>query len=113
MGREMSYLWSKSQVESMLSSGLTDKDREDLEEIDKFLRAFIKDIHTLEESPDTWEAVKNVRADLERKYNAEDSEISLDHVIEEAVSEKERLLENKNKDWSRQYLEIDPDGLSH
>jgi len=39
----MSYLWSKSQVESMLSSGLTDKDREDLEEIDKFLRAFIKE----------------------------------------------------------------------
>lgn len=101
------------QIESMLSSGLTDKDREDLEEIDKFLRAFIKDIHTLEESPDTWEAVKAVRTDLERKYNAEDSEISLDHVIEEAINEKERLLENKNNDWSRQYLEIDPDKLSH
>ena len=101
------------QIESMLSSGLTDKDREDLEEIDKFLRTFIKDVHALEECLDSWEIVNTVRMDIERKYITEESEISLEHVIEEVANEKERKLESKNSDWYRRYLSINPDELNH
>lgn len=100
------------QIESMLSSGLTDKDREDLEEIDNFLREFIRDLKAFEECPDSWEAVNRKKEELTEKYT-EDSEISLEHVIEEAFNRKVSVLDNLKNEWVRHYLEVEPESMTH
>ena len=52
------------------------------------------------------------KTELTEKYN-EDSEISLEHVIEEAFISKVAELENKNNEWSKRYLEVTPETMSH
>lgn len=58
------------------------------------------------------EALNTIKEELTEKYT-EDSEISLEHVIEEAVNSKAVVLENKNTEWISRFLELTPEEMSH
>jgi len=94
------------QIQALLGTGLEDGDREDFERIDSFLRQFLSDINPLMNGPDSREEINSIYANLLRIYN-EDSELSMEELIEKITDEKFQRIARMEQEWTQQYLSID------
>ena len=97
-------------VSSLLAGGLAEKDREDFENIDKFIRQFITDIQVLLDCEDSQQAIAEVYQRLTSIYT-EDSELDFTSLIESTYDNRLAHLKELDSGWRKKHIEIDIDSL--
>ena len=97
-------------VSSLLAGGLAEKDREDFENIDKFIRQFLTDIQALLDCEDSQQAIDEVYQRLTSVYT-EDSELDFSALIESTYDNRLAHLKELDDGWRKKYLDIDVDSM--
>lgn len=93
-------------VSSLLAGGLAEKDREDFENIDKFIRQFLVDIQALLDCEDSLQSVDETYQRLTGIYS-EDSELDFTALIENTYNNRLERLKELDSGWKKKYIEID------
>lgn len=98
-------------IETVLESGLTDRDREEFEQVDTFIQQFLTDMRTFDQlDEESVSCLTRVYDELNKKYL--NGEVSMTHVIDGVYRERLQQLRKKEMDWSQRYLSIYPENMS-
>lgn len=96
----------RQQIAALLTCGLTDKDREDFESIDKFIGKFLTDVQILLDCKDDPDAIDAAYQTLSDHYSEED-ELDFSTLIESTYEERLNKLKELDQRWYKQFLTID------
>ncbi len=98
-----------ARIVAVLNSGLTDRDREDLESVDRDISSLIDDISELAQHEYSRESLTEACDSLSNQYDGRDFDVSL--VLAGFLSESLERMNAKEQHWSQQYLTIAPEEL--
>ena len=99
-----------ARIESVLSSGLTDRDREDFEGIDHELNRFLSDMTELVKKIDNRNDLQNACVKAKEDYS--EFEVDVSDVIDGICKEMLDDFDSKERYWVNKYLEINPEDMT-
>ena len=99
-----------ARIEAILSSGLTDRDREDLENIDRELSAFLADASELMKRNYGRDDIRDAFDEVKQRYS--EYEIDFSIVIENICLDLLKVMDEKEEGWENRYLSITPEQMS-
>lgn len=99
-----------ARIEAILGSGLTDRDRQDLENIDQELNEFLADTASLHQRVLTRSELQSTCDEMKKQY--EPFEIDVAPVIDGIFDELLKSMNRQEMAWRDKYLSIEPKKLS-
>lgn len=98
-----------ARIEAVLSSGLTDRDRADLESIDRDISVFLSDMVEFSKREFSRETIQTACDALREKYEDQEFDVSL--VIDGLLNETIEKMEVQERQWISRFLTIVPESL--
>ena len=98
-----------ARIEAILSSGLTDRDRADLESIDHDILAFLHDMVDFSKREFSRETIHTACDELREQYEDQEFDVSL--VIDGLLSDTLKKMDMQEHQWISQFLRIVPESL--
>lgn len=99
-----------AKIESVLNMGLTDRDREDLENMDSELGQFLSDMGELTKKVYTRNELEMVRNETKARY--EEFEVDISRVIDGVCDQMLRNMDWQMQKWEEEFLNISPGMMS-
>lgn len=99
-----------ARIEAILGSGLTDRDREDLENMDREMADFLSDMLEFSQKEYSRESLLAACGEAKEKYV--DNELDVSQVIDSVYEEMLEKMSEQEKQWAEDYLMIDPTNMS-
>ncbi len=97
-------------INSLLMSGLTEKDREDFENVDRFIKRFLEDVEKLQECSNETEIIDKEYIKLKNTYT-QDEELDFSNLIEGVYKKRIEDVRLMESEWIHRFLELDISGL--
>ncbi|MBQ8962523.1 MAG: hypothetical protein IJ089_14005 [Clostridia bacterium] len=90
------------QVHALLESGLTDQDRDDFEQVSRFIDDFLSDMDAADQYLEDPERYHNMIEAMREKY--EDEEVSVVALLDAVEADFSRSIDEKEQQWTEEYL---------
>jgi len=91
----------------VLTSGISDQDRRDFEEIYEYMNRFLDDIDDLKRISTNRRRVEEVYAELSERYGHMENEIDLMPILERIYEKMVCQLDMQKDEWTSLHLSID------
>ncbi|MBR3381057.1 MAG: hypothetical protein IKG72_13290, partial [Bacillus sp. (in: Bacteria)] len=90
------------QVHALLESGLTDQDRDDFEQVSRFIDDFVSDMDAADQYLEDPERYRNIITAMREKYV--DKEVSVASLLDAVEVDFNRSIDEKDQLWKKEYL---------